>query len=99
MCNLLNDQLEEDFSHSLDALNKNKHSETTKALETRYTTSFKSVQIYREDIQITLSAMDKYLYDVNRNYDDIVQDLSIGHFDEIMAQYQAKICDYMQRIG
>jgi|JI61114C2RNA_FD_contig_21_11293072_length_435_multi_3_in_0_out_0_1 hypothetical protein len=43
--------------------------------------------------------MDKYLYDVNRNYEDIVQDLSISHFDEIMSQYQAKIVDYMSRVN
>lgn len=43
--------------------------------------------------------MDKYLYDVNRNYEDIVQDLSISHFNDIMEQYQAKICDYMQKIN
>jgi hypothetical protein len=43
--------------------------------------------------------MDKYLFDVNRNYEDIVQDLSITHFNEIMDQYQAKICDYMEKVS
>lgn len=43
--------------------------------------------------------MDKYLFDVNRNYEDIVQDLSTSHFTEIMDQYQAKICDYMEKVS
>ena len=38
--------------------------------------------------------MERYLYDVNRNYDEIIAELSLISFGEIIRQYEEKIAHH-----
>lgn len=36
-------------------------------------------------------SMERYLWDIEKNYNGILEELSIEHFKDIMKQYNAKI--------
>jgi hypothetical protein len=58
----------------------------------------KSVSSTFSCIEQVKDSIDRYIYDINKNYQDIINELSMENFRDVMKQYNAKIEYYTENV-
>lgn len=89
--------LQKSFEYIISQLEE-KHTELNTALIANMQKQKEAVSSTREVMGEVKQSIERYVYDINKNYDGILRDLSVDSFRDIMAQYNRKIEYYQDTV-